>query len=333
MLSRRRLIGSFLRDLQAPVYCAGDLPVPARAVILYLGTTMQPGLSTYPLLQQRLHPSHLDALARAGARHIELFAARPHFDYADRGSVREIAAWFRANDVTPHLHQPLDMETTFSRHAGPTLNLIAGDKARRIEAMDEIKRALETAEQIPLATAVVHLGLQYEAWSEWALEHALTGVEHLKAFAGPLGVSLLLENVRNEVTTAAHLLEILRVGHFDSVGVCFNVGHAHLAPADRPAGETDGVGPALELLKARVRTVHLSDNDRRGDQHLWPEAAGTEGVDWAAALGGLHGLPAVTPAILEVTHELGDDLEAICRRFAATQDRFRRLEDAGGRFR
>ncbi len=289
---------------------------------------MQPGLSTYILLQQRLQPGHLDAFARAGARHIELFAARSHFDYADRPSVREIAAWFRASDVTPHLHQPLDVETSFSRHAAPTLNLIASDKGRRIEAMDEIKRALETAEQIPIATAVLHLGLQYDAWSEWSLEHALTAIEHLKAFAAPLGIKLVLENLRNEVTTPAHLLEILKVGHFDSLGICFNAGHAHLAPADRPPAESDGVLPALELLKQRIRTVHLSDNDARGDQHLWPESVARAGIDWVATNLELSALPPATPALFEVTHELGQDLDAICSRFSQSLETLRRREEA-----
>src|ERR1035441_7806668 len=68
---------------------------------------MQPGLSTHVFFQHRLHPGLLDALAAAGARHIEVFAARHHFDYTDALAVRELAAWFRSNDVRAILHQPI----------------------------------------------------------------------------------------------------------------------------------------------------------------------------------------------------------------------------------
>ncbi len=51
----------------------------------------------------------------------------------------------------------------------------------------------------------------------------------MKAFAGPLGVKLLLENLTNAVATPEHLVEIVNVGHFSTVGFCLDLGHAHLA--------------------------------------------------------------------------------------------------------
>ena len=38
------------------------------------------------------------------------------------------------------------------------MNVLHPEKSRRIDAMDEIKRALEAAEHIPLRNLVVHLG-------------------------------------------------------------------------------------------------------------------------------------------------------------------------------
>ena len=60
---------------------------------------MQPGISTHVFLSQRLHPGLLDALRDSGARTIELFAARHHFDYTDTLAVRELAQWFRSNEA------------------------------------------------------------------------------------------------------------------------------------------------------------------------------------------------------------------------------------------
>ena len=299
---------------------------------------MVPGISTFALLPERLQPSHLEAFAKAGARTIEIFAARHHFDYTDRSAIRDLASWFRSNDVAPALHQPLFTDTRWTRHTAPSLNLIDPDKGRRIEAQDEVKRALEAAEHIPFRSAVLHLGQPRnagaeEVWSERTLEFALTAIEHLKAFATPLGIRLLLENLPNQVATPAHLLELLKIGHFDHVGICLNLAHAHLA-SDQAA---DGIVPALDLLATRVGSLHLSDNDGRTDQHLWPISVdpGTPvskppaptTIDWPTLLPTLNALPRDTPAILEITHELNHDLPTICRRFTETTDAFRRLED------
>src|SRR5271170_1752318 len=123
---------------------------------------MQPGLSTHVFLPQRLHPGLLDALHRSGAQVIELFAARHHFDYTDRAAVRDLATWFRDTNTAATLHQPIYItdrsDTQWSRHVAPNLNLIDPEKSHRISAMDEVKRALETAEQVPIQSIVLHLG-------------------------------------------------------------------------------------------------------------------------------------------------------------------------------
>ncbi len=245
---------------------------------------------------------------------MEVFAARYHFDYTDRGQVREIAGWFRDSGVSASLHQPLTAEATYSRHAGPTLNLIERDKGKRIEAMEEVKRALESAEQIPFKSCVLHLGMKGEAWNEHALEYSLTAVEHLAAFAAPLGMTLLIENLHNEVTTPEHVLEILRVGHFDRVGVCLDVGHAHLSD--------EGVAGALETLRHRVMEVHVHDNAGVKDEHLWP-GAGT--VDWASVWPKLDGLSREVRAVLEIGHDPAAMPEDVTRRAEAVWAEQRRL--------
>lgn len=258
---------------------------------------MQPGISTHVFLEQRLHPGLLDTLHQGGAKTIELFAARHHFDYTDRSYLREIASWFRSHDVAATLHQPIFTEAHWSRHVAATLNLIDPEKSRRIDAMDEVKRALESAEHIPIGSAVLHLGVKDEPWNTRALENSLTAIEHLKAFAHPLGVRILLENLQNDVTTPEHLLEILKTGHFDRVGVCLDVGHAHLAA---PA-ENKGINEAFELLGPRIAQLHLHDNGGQRDEHLWP---GSGGIDWKSMAKHIAALPASTPGVLEIMYDL-----------------------------
>ncbi|MDQ2832416.1 MAG: sugar phosphate isomerase/epimerase [Acidobacteriota bacterium] len=286
---------------------------------------MQYGISTHVFLPQRLHLGLLDTLKKAGAQTIELFAARHHFDYTDRAAVREVADWFRSNGVAATLHQPLYLsdraDAQWSRHVAANLNLIDVEKSRRIAAMDEVKRALEAAEQIPIATCVLHLGLKDEAWNARALENSLTAIEHLKAFAHPLGVRILLENLQNEVTTPEHLLEIIRVGHFDRVGVCLDVGHAHLAA---PESNT-GVDAAFELLKPRIAELHLHDNHGTKDDHLWP-AAGE--VDWANVSRNIAALPPTVVGMLEIAHELQETQETASRKAVEAFDLLQRKLDA-----
>jgi sugar phosphate isomerase/epimerase len=262
---------------------------------------MRPGLSTHVFLQQRLHPGLLEALHHSGAQTIELFAARHHFDYTDRAAVRDIAAWFRSNDVAATLHQPIytsdRADAQWSRHVAPNLNLIDPEKSRRIDAMDEVKRALESAEQIPIQSIVLHLGHKDDSWNVRALENSLTAIEHLKAFAHPLGVRILLENLQNEITTPEHLLEIVRVGHFDNVGICLDVGHAHLSAPEKNVG----IDAAFELLKPRIAELHLHDNHGVKDDHLWP---GTCVIDWKNIARHIATLAANTPGILEIAHDL-----------------------------
>ena len=285
---------------------------------------MQPGLSTHVFLPQRLHTGLLDAMVRAcapfGAPAIEVFAARHHFDYTDRSVVREIGNWFRDSGVRATLHQPLSADAYWSRHAAPTLNLLDPEKTRRIDAMDEAKRALEAAEQVPFRAMVVHLGQARDTWSPRSLEHSLTAIEHLKAFAHPLGVKLLLENLPNEVATPEHLLEILRIGHFDNVGICLDVGHAHLSEG--------GLDATLELLKPRIAEVHLHDNNGMRDEHLWPGTAEAgKGLELARVSGLLEGLPDSTACVLEIAHELGETMDSVAAKTSCIFSELARIQE------
>ena len=286
---------------------------------------MQPGISTHIFLPQAVTGKLLDTLHEAGAQAIELFASRHHFDYTDRSVLREVATWFRSNAVTPTLHMPLftpDDEVAWSRHTAATLNLIDMHKGSRIAAMDEVKRALEAAEQIPIKSCVLHLGSKDDRWDTRALDDSLTAIEHLKAFAGPLGVKLLLENLTNAVATPAHLVEIVKVGHFSNVGFCLDLGHAHLAegePATREAPAKTGVDLAFEaftsipdrLVELHVHDNHGGDSGSGKDEHLWP---GDGTLDFKAVDQHIAALKTKPIGMLEIAYDLTTDRDEIIRR-------------------
>jgi sugar phosphate isomerase/epimerase len=250
---------------------------------------MLKAISTHVFLRHRLHPGLLDSLASSGAEAIEIYAARQHFDYTSRTHINELAAWFRSNPVLPFsMHSPLYSNEDMGRDGAPGVNVVHPEKSRRIDAMDEIKRAIEVAEQIPLKYIVIHLGERHDSWSPRTLEHSLTALEHLRAFASPLGVKLNVENILNEVTEPAHLLEILATGHFTDIGICFDTGHANIS------GSVAGV---LTELKGHVRSTHLHDNHGHKDEHLWP---GDGTVDWTETMTELRSAPKLEAALLEI---------------------------------
>ena len=191
---------------------------------------MLKAVSTYVYVKERLHPGLLDELVKSGVQAIEIFAARQHFDYANRKQhVREIAEWFRSTGIPLNsVHAPLYSDYEWGRTGAPPVNIASTDRATRIEAMDEIKRALEIAEQIPYRFLVQHIGNPNDEFDEKKFEAAMTSVEHLRAFAKPLGVRMLLENIPNEFSTPERLIEFIRTMHFDDIGVCFDCGHAHM---------------------------------------------------------------------------------------------------------
>ncbi len=284
------------------------------------------GISSHLFFPDRLNPALLDTLHHAGAEVIEVFASRHHFDYADRNAVREMAHWFRANPVAASMHMPIFTEveeSQWSRHTEPTLNLVSRAKGERIAAMDEVKRALEAAEQVPFRSCVLHLGLKDDRWSTETLDLSLTAIEHLKAFAAPLGVQLLLENLQNDLAQPAHLIEIVRVGHFSTTGFCLDTGHAHLTQPmfsddgsfDRHARERlrgefgdaalkDGLPEAFQLFGDHLAEVHIHDNSGGRDEHAWPgEVTAGKGLDWGVVRTCLNRLKSPPTQILEIAYD------------------------------
>ncbi len=254
---------------------------------------MLKAISSFVYVKERLHPGLLDGLVRGGAQAIEIFAARQHIDYANRKQhVREIADWFRSSGIPLNsVHAPLYADYEWGRTGSPPVNVASTDRAGRIEAMDEIKRALELAEQIPFRFLVQHIGVGGELFDDRKFEAAMTSVEHLRAFAKPLGVRILLENIPNELSTPERLVEFIQTSHFDDVGVCFDLGHAHMMT---------NVAQAFESVKAYIHSTHVHDNAKDRDAHLWP---GSGTIDWKQAMELLRSAPQTPPLLLEIEED------------------------------
>ncbi|MGH9481561.1 MAG: sugar phosphate isomerase/epimerase family protein [Terriglobales bacterium] len=264
---------------------------------------MRKFISTHLFRHQRLSAAQLDRLLGAGLDGLELFCARPSFDYHDRAQAAELAAWFRHNPLPLHsMHSPIYADEKEGRTGAPPINLADSDPRKRIEALDEVQRALEFSERVPFRYLVQHLGPSKLEFDARQSDRALTSLERIRLLTKQAGAALLVENIPNGLCTPAALLSFLKSNHLDDVGVCFDSGHAHLPPHLFGGG---GVAASWEVLGPRVKSTHLHDNHGTSDEHLWP---GAGSIAWAALAPGLAAAGAELPWVLEVGDhgEVGD---------------------------
>lgn len=256
-------------------------------------------MSTLIHAKKRLHPGLLDGFARGGAQAVEILAARGHFNYHEKEHVKEIGNWFKSGQVEFHsMHSPIYMNNEGSRSGAPALSIIDLEKRNRIEAMDEIKRAIEVAEYAPFRFLVQHIGRNDEYDDPRKFEAALSSIEHLRAFARPLGVNLLVENTPNDLATPERLKELLKALHYPDLGVCFDTGHAHMMSSAHQA---------FAVLEDRIRSTHVHDNKRDRDSHLWP---GEGNIDWNETMQSLRTAPQAPALLLEIEGDEGIDVPA-----------------------
>jgi len=261
---------------------------------------MQFALSTYMFVNERLSSHILDRILGAGFHQIEIFAARQHFDYHDVNHVRDVAQWFTDHDVSLHsLHAPLFADTDWGRSGGSPLSVAHLERRLRIQSMDEIKRALDVADQLPFRYLIQHMGLPKEEYDLSKFDAALTSLEHLKIYAKERGVQVLLENIPNELSTPARLLEFLDYTRLD-LKICFDTGHAHM---------TGGVQPAFEALKERVISTHVHDNRREKDEHLMPFDGE---IDWVQTIRDFRAVDGQFPILFELQSS-GPELTTLSR--------------------
>jgi sugar phosphate isomerase/epimerase len=261
---------------------------------------MEYGLSTYLYVNERLGSHVLDQILGTGIRKIELFCARQHFDYTDRNHIRDVAQWFNDHKVTLHsVHSPLYADTDWGRSGGLTVSIAHLERRLRIESMDEIKRALDIADQVHFRYLIVHMGLPEEDYDLGKFDAAMTSLEHLKVHAKDRGVQILLENIPNELGTPERLVEFLQYTRLN-MKICFDTGHAHMG---------GGVHAAFETLRQYIASTHVSDNRHEKDDHLMPFDGE---IDWTEAMRDLHRGDGQFPLVFEV-RDYGPEVTSLAR--------------------
>lgn len=250
---------------------------------------MEFALSTYLFVNERLTGHILDKVLAAGFSTIELFAARQHLDYHDPNHVRDVAQWFTDHELKLHsVHAPLYADHDWGRSGGLPISVTYLERRKRINSMDEIKRAIEVADLLPFKYLVLHLGLPGEEYQIEKYDAAMTSLEHLRIYAKERGVQILLENVPNELATPERLIHFIQYTRMNDLKLCFDTGHAHMAT---------GVEPAFQMLKDRIVSTHVNDNHHDKDDHLLPFEGG---IDWAQTVRDFRSAESQFPCLFEI---------------------------------
>jgi len=275
---------------------------------------MQHVLSTHLFVNHRLTISQLDKVQRAGIDAVEIFCARQHLDYRNAAQIAELGHWFRDSGLKLHsLHAPMYTDEIWGR-SGPQaiISITEPVKGKRLVMVDEVRRALEIAETIPFQYLVQHIGVQGEEFSERSVDAAFSALEQISLFARQRGVEVLLENIPNKLSSAERLMLFLNLTHLD-LNFVFDVGHAHMG---------GGIEAEFDIMRDRIRSTHIHDNDGKADQHLFPLVAEGGTIDWKATMNLLRTRADQYPLLLELR-----EVPEFTQPLATVSEVFDRLEN------
>ena len=167
----------------------------------------------------------------------------------------------------------------------PVLFDIAPPDAASFEtAMEAMRRWIDLFNALGIRAGVLHAGGQALQAAGWAppriFERRVEAVRRIAEYARGGPTAICLENLYSGVgvSEAGELLRIADAAGGESVGLCVDTGHAHLAGLD-PAAMIRQAGP-------RLRALHIADNLGQADDHLLPYGRGT--VRWAPVLEALR---------------------------------------------
>lgn len=271
---------------------------------------MNHALSTHLFINQRLTVAMLSRIEQAGIPAVEIFCARQHLDYRNKAQVAELGHWFRDSRLKLHsLHSPMYTDEIWGRSGPHTVVTITEPvKSQRLQWVDEIKRALETAEVVPFRYLIQHIGVTGEEFDMYKVDAAFSALEELSLFARQRGVEILLENIPNDLSSAERLRQFEELTHI-GLNYVLDTGHANMK---------EGVEAAYNLMKERLRSTHIHDNDGVDDKHLFPFLSEGGTVDWKKTMSLLRSRENQYPLLLELKEQpeyAANSLDAALRIF------------------
>jgi len=223
-------------------------------------------------VSRKLTRDLLGQIADAGFTGVEIFCSRAHFDYTSKTEARDIGGMLASLGLTlTSLHAPTSRDLSATRESGQPLSICEVERVRRIEAMDELKRAIDIAEDLPFPRMIFHMGGTRETADPRKRDAAFSSLEHLILHAKHVGVTICVENTTSEMGEPAYLRSFYDETRLTGLRFNFDIGHAFLARAlggtvhSRSIIPGDGFeGRVIRSGKSQLDFPGMSGFDRHG---------------------------------------------------------------------
>src|ERR1700751_2048444 len=191
---------------------------------------MQRLLSTYLFVSRKLTPELLGQISEAGFAGLEIFCTRRHSEYSAKSEIQAMASALEQHGLQlVSLHAPTSRDVSAMRESGTPLSICEVERVRRIEAMDELKRVIDVAEDLPYARLILHMGGPRETADPRKRDAAFSSLEHLILHARHSGVTIGVENTLSEMGDPHYLRAFVDETRLTGIRFNFDIGHAHLA--------------------------------------------------------------------------------------------------------
>lgn len=278
-------------------------------------------LSTYLFVSRRLNTELLGQIAEAAFEAVEIFATRSHFDYTTKPELQALASALSRHHLTlASLHAPTSRDLSATREGGAPLSICEVERVRRIEAMDELKRVIDVAEDLPYSRLILHMGGSRETADPRKRDAAFSSLEHLILHARHAGVTIAVENTTSEMGDPAYLRAFVDETRLTGLRFNFDIGHANLADG----AENERIEKAFSPLRDLTISAHIHDNHGEKDEHLTPYAGS---IDWESAVKILKSAPEKDlPLTLELKEKSGHDAPTASEQLSAARESLDRFE-------
>jgi sugar phosphate isomerase/epimerase len=272
-------------------------------------------------VSRKLTTELLGLIAESGFEAVEIFGTRGHFDYTSKQEVQAMASALAQHRLAlTSLHAPTSRDLSATREGGSPLSITEVERVRRVEAMDELKRVIDVAEDLPYSRLILHMGGPRETADPRKRDAAFSSLEHLVLHAHHRGVTIAVENTTSEMGDPTYLRTFVDETRLTGLRFNFDIGHAHLA--DGPEGERveKGFAPLRELTVS----AHIHDNHGEKDEHLPPYDGS---IDWESSVKALKSAPEENlPLTLELKEKSGHDTPSTAEQLTAASQALDRFE-------
>jgi len=284
---------------------------------------MQRLLSTYLFISKKLTPEILGQVADTDFQGIEIFCTRSHFEYTLKPEIRALASALEAHRLQlVSLHAPTSRDLSAMRESGAPLSICEVERVRRIEAMDELKRVIDVADDLPYARLILHMGGSRETADPRKRDAAFSSLEHLVLHARHAGITICVENTLSEMGSPDNLRAFVDETRLTGLRFNFDIGHAHLAEFP----EEERLEKSFAPMKELISSVHLHDNHGEKDEHLPPYDGS---IHWPSAIKLLKSASQDgLPLVLELKEKTGPEAPTMNEQLVAARKSLDKLEKA-----